>query len=567
MSFEKTIEKLGDNVLALERRILELEKAVLEKSHLAASRAEHPSESPPAAPAAKPVVEDDINIENFSGSSQLGWLGIIIAIVCTFIFVHYSFSQGWVTGTGQPLILAAMGLTLFIIGDRIRRKKYPKFGVVLTILSATLLFLAIYWATLVVHSTNSSFLLFAAMGLWAGNLLWSLLRKSALWLNLGICGAGLVAIFVVDDFVTDNTFTFYFLVVVLVSLISSVIKDWSLPNLMATLVTPFFLIIYSRHTNLIPDNQTDALVWMVNLFPTIFILWSGLVALYHNRATTNSEKFSWVVNNALSYIFLFAFWGKFGKPALILIPLAANAILYFVSWHKNNRQTHEFLYLLGAVTSTAIAVTILMPIPSDIMMLCLFAVFLGHYANKEDGWHLKAVSGGMIIWSLIFLFAMRFRFSIQQETPFLNLRFSSFVIAFLCFAYQGIMINNDLKAKDAGPILGQGLLSLGLSVLLAGLGGEITSVFPAAPDQWISQPALLSLTILGGAFAFVVAYTGRVLKLFYVRILSIIFFLMLVAKLLFFDLFKLDLPYLVISLASVALLLGSTSVLLKKKAA
>lgn len=561
MSFEKTIEKLVHTVTVLERRVQELEHALRIQA-----------DKPPDLPVSQNTIPDEkmedsekIDLENFSGASQLGWLGIVISLICTFIFVHYSFKQAWITGIGQPLILLVLGLVLFVVGDKIRQKTHPKFGAFLALLSAGLLFLGIYWSHVRVAATSSSFVLLAALGLWAALFLWSILRDSSLFLILGIAGAILVPVFVVDDFIGNNYLIYYFLLVNIVSFVFSLIKNRPLPSLIASLSTHVFIFIFIRHVNLSPDNQTSAVLFMTSFFPALFVLWSGLVALHHNRATTPTEKFTWVLNNLVGYIYIFAYWTKFNQPVLLLIPPAVNSVLYFTSWFKNNRQTHEFLYLLGVVISTAIALTVLMPIPTDVMMLCLFAVLLGHYANKEDGWHLKSVSGGMIIWSLIFLFAMRFHFTVQEGTPFINLRFSSFVIAFLCFAYQGVMINNDTNAKEMGPILGQGLLCLGLSVLLAGLGSEVMHAFPAGPEAWISQPALLSLTLLGGAFAFCVAYAGLVFKLFYVRILSVLFFLILVAKLLIFDLLKLDLPYLVISLASVAVLLGATSILLKKK--
>lgn len=560
MSFDEPFDKLQRSISLLEKRISKLETLVLDQKNNQQQADQSGSEH--VAP--ESILDRKINFESFSGASQLGWLGIVISLIFVFFFIHYSFQKNWITGFGQPIILAILGLVFFVVADLIRTKYYRKFGAALALLSTSLFLMALYWSSIKYALTSHHFLLFASFGLWFVFLVWSVARKDSLWLQLGLLGGGLLPIFIIGDFMGSHGLIFYYLTLVLLSLVVTFLKDWSSLSLVATWVLHLFILTSIREVNLqLQIEPVHFILWKVTLFPAILILWSGLLPLIHQRPAKALEKFIWSLNNIIIYFYIFAFWAKFNKPWLLIIPLILNSLLYFYNWFQS--QEHEFLFLVGMVISTAIALTIFMPIPLDIITLCLFAVFLGHKANKEEGWHLKSVSGAMIIWCLLFLFSMRFHLATHGDMPFFNLKFASFVITFLCFGYQGRMINNDLKAKHMGPPLGQGLFSLGLAVLLLGLGSEIINVFPSEDKNQISQLALLFLTVLGGVFAFSVAYVGVVLKLFFIRTLSIILYFLLVCKLLFFDFFRLELLYLVISLGCVGLLLGGTSVLLKNK--
>jgi len=559
MSCEKTLDQLKQSISSLEKRIEKIEGALLTPANnpvYIIPNNEHPT--------SESILDKKINLESFSGATQLGWLGIAMALLFCCFFVRYCFVQNWVTGLGQVIVLALLGLIFFSVSSYIRIKNYPKFGGFLGLIGALLFFMAIYWSSIRLSLTGPYFLLISSLSLWLAFLLWAFLKKTSLWALWGLGGSCLLPLFVLPDFMGTHWLILYYTVIVMGSFALTLLCDWPCLSAAASLMTHLFVFVFIRNINLQPQLESTHLVlWKTTLFPAIFILWSGFLPLTHKRPTFLSEKFTWGFNNIALYFYLFAFWGKFNTPWLVLIPVALNAILYFTTWLK--KQSHDFLFLVGTVLSTAIALTILMPIPLDIITLCLFAVLLGHKGNREDGWQLKTVSGTMIIWSLIFLFSMRFHFTAQEDIPFFNLKFVSFVITFLCFGYQGRMINNDLKAKNLGPLLGQGLFSLGLAVLLLGMGSEIMRLFPSQNQNQISQLALLFLTVLGGFFAFCVAYVGVVLKLFFIRILSIFLYLLLVFKLLFFDFFRLELLYLVISLGCIGLLLGGTSILLKSK--
>lgn len=147
--------------------------------------------------------------------------------------------------------------------------------------------------------------------------------------------------------------------------------------------------------------------------------------------------------------------------------------------------------------------------------------------------------------------------------PFINLRFASFVVAFLCFGFQGRMINYDVKAGKFGPLLGQGLFSLGLLVLMVGMGGETVHLLPSTDGQSVSESALLALTVLGGILSLTTAALGLLMDLKYLRLVALAFFIALVAKLAFLDLPQMGTLNLVLSLSAVGALLAAASILYK----
>ena len=185
MSCEKTLDQLKQSIFLLEKRIEKIEGALLNSTdNLVLENSKHPpSES---------ILDQKINLENFSGSTQLGWLGIAMAILFCCFFVRYSFLQNWVTGLGQPVVLTILGLIFFTVANYIRTKNYPKFGNLLALLSALLFFMTVYWSSVKLSLTSPHFLMIASFGLWLGFLFWALIKKTFLWALLGISGACLL---------------------------------------------------------------------------------------------------------------------------------------------------------------------------------------------------------------------------------------------------------------------------------------------------------------------------------------------------------------------------------------
>ncbi|EKD41813.1 MAG: hypothetical protein ACD_73C00514G0002, partial [uncultured bacterium] len=259
MSFDKTIDKIEQSISSLEKRIGKLEDIVLSKV---------PNQPQTEEPFQEINIQEKISIESFSGDSQLGWLGIIISLIGCFFFVRYSFQQNWITGAGQPIVLALLGLILFAISDTIRIKNYYKFGAILALLSLIFLFMAVYWSSIKVPITSHRFLVYASLGILFFCFFWGVIRKTSLWPKLGVTGACILPIFVIKDFIGTHWLTIYFLVVIITSFGLSLWKNWATMSGVTTLVTHLFILMFIRETNLNPQAATtNCILWMMTVFP------------------------------------------------------------------------------------------------------------------------------------------------------------------------------------------------------------------------------------------------------------------------------------------------------------
>src|SRR3990167_11006327 len=143
MSCEKTLDQLKQSISSLEKRIEKIEGALLTPANnpvYIIPNNEHPT--------SESILDKKINLESFSGATQLGWLGIAMALLFCCFFVRYCFVQNWVTGLGQVIVLALLGLIFFSVSSYIRIKNYPKFGGFLGLIGALLFFMAIYWSSI-----------------------------------------------------------------------------------------------------------------------------------------------------------------------------------------------------------------------------------------------------------------------------------------------------------------------------------------------------------------------------------------------------------------------------------
>jgi hypothetical protein len=504
--------------------------------------------------------------ESMTGASQLGWLAIIVFLVGIAFMIRFAFSQGWISGVGQPMTLAILGTVIFVISDFILKKQYQKFGTIFTISSFILLSLSLYWPLGYLGSHSIFYLLAGTLFVWVLSLVWGMWRGSSLWPLCGLALAGFLPILALGHTAGNTELLSTVILVFAVSMLVSALRDWQWMPYVGSLAGILAVVSTIR---LIGQEPTDSLIFYrctLAIIPSMIIIWSSLVHLVKKREPQNPELLLWAFNNLVFLIFIAATWKRLQMPFILLSPIAANGVAFFSARRllRGTDAKYIYYYLSGFVVSLAIAMTFLLPIPLDIIFLSLFTLYLAYLGGRQNKWQLKGLSGAMVIWCIIFLFAARFGFKSLNEIPFVNLRFASFAVAFLCFGYQGRMINDDPNAGIMGPFLGQGLFSLGLLVLLGGICGEILQVFPAEGEEKISQIALLGLTLVGAFFSFAVTYIGIALRLFFIRILALGIFAVLLWKLLWFDLSSLRPVYLMISLCVVAVLLAVSSLILKK---
>lgn len=502
--------------------------------------------------------------ENVTGASQLGWMAVIVSLIGAGFFIRYTFLQNWILGWGQPITLIIVGFILVAISDRLIRKKMFKFGSTLTVCGYAVLFLSFYWMSVRLNLVSPYIMILCSFILWSVSIMWGILQKSSLWPLWGFLGAGLMPVLMLNSEFAVNYLPVYYNLLIIITLIVSVLKDWSWFTVFGSIIGHTAIFFSNKYFFQVKMAGLPVIIAMISTIPAILILLSGIIHIYAKRDAYKYELLSWAGNNFIIYTGIRAVWKKVNVSYLLLIPILFNGILYFYARRNIKGSKYNVLYLSGLVLSSGIAMTALLPEPFDIISLCFFSVYLAHRGNRKQGWDYKGLSGAIVMWCIFFLFTFRFDFTATSALPFINLRFVSFAVAFLCFGYQGKMINNDPDAGKMGSLLGQGLFSLGLLVLLSGMGSELMQLFPPVNHEFVSDNALLSLTILGALFSFVVTYLGLVLRLFFIRILALGLFLLLTTKLVLLDLPALAPLYLIISLATVGILLGGTSMLLKK---
>ncbi len=555
-SIVSIVEKLQKTVERLEKRIdlLEDKLEIKEKTPVTETDLDQTPR----------ILIDMKDIENLTGESQLGWLAVFLSITGTAFFVRYLFQNNLITGWGQPVILFIVSTSLLFIADYLIRKKIRKFGSALTIAGYLILFLSIYWVTSRLGLMDT-WVLFAGSGVTlAVAVPWGFMRNSSLWPIWGFISAGSMIIFTLSDRLLFTYAPYSLILLLAVCFAASTKKDWKWFPLYGTAIGHTAIAIGVKRFFLFGNADTTAIYLLITVIPATLLLWGGIIPAISKRQPEKMEIAIWIANNIIMLTGIKSVWSRLEASYLLLIPVAVNGLIYYLSKKRVPESRYSVYYLSGLVITVGICFTFLLPEPFDIITLCFFAVFLAYLGNREEGWDFKTLSGVVVVWCLLFLFIFRFSFSGNQEIPFLNFRFISFTVAFICFGYQGKMINSDPSAGKMGPVLGQGLFSLGLLVLLSGIGGEIYQVFPPdKPHIFISQEALLGLSVLGAVFAFTLTYLGISMRLFFIRILALILILLLVTTLLVLDLAGLKPRYLIISLTLVALLLGSTSVLLK----
>ncbi len=555
-SIASIIEKLQKTVERLEKRIdvLEGKLDIKERAPLTETDVDQTPR----------ILIDMKDIENLTGESQLGWLAIFLSITGTVFFMRYLFQKNLITGWGQPVSLFIVSTALLFIADYLIRKKIKKFGSALTIAGYLILFLSLYWVTLRLGLIDKWFL-FAGSGVTlAVAVSWGFMRNSSLWPIWGFISAGCMIILTLNDSLLFNYAPYSLILLLAVCFTASIKKDWKWFPLFGTVIGHTAIAIGVKQFFLFGNADITAIYLLITVIPAILLLWGGIIHSISKRPPERIEIAIWITNNVIMLTGIKSVWSRLEASYLLLIPVAVNGLIYYLSKKRVPESRFPIYYLTGLVITAGICLTFLLPEPFDIITLCFFAVFLAYLGNREEGWDFKTLSGAVVVWCLLFLFIFRFSFTGNHEIPFLNFRFISFSVAFFCFGYQGKMINSDPSAGKMGPVLGQGLFSLGLLVLLSGIGGEIYQVFPPdKPHLFISQEALLGLSVLGAFFSFILTYLGIAMRLFFIRIMALLLILLLVTKLLVLDLAGLKPLYLIISLTLVALLLGSTSIILK----
>ncbi len=552
---ENQLMKLQKNIESLESRVKILEQRLNIKSM---------GKTPEMEPQTEAPNETMADWEEVTGASQLGWLAIIVSLIGLGFFIRMAFNLDWITGWGQPITLAFVGSIIMIVSDRLWTKNFRKFSSILTVSGYITLNLALYWAAIHLKLTSEHSILFGSILIWILSIAWGFRRKSSLWPLWSFLGAGILPLFILKSQFFGDYFVVYCNMLIAVTIAASIVKEWYLFPAAGTLIGHLMLLITVRYFFETSLNSINLTLGMISTIPALLILWGGLIHIYNKRKAKVLEIVIWGINIIFLYAGIINLWGKLKAPYLLIVPVACNAFLYIMNKKHIPDRKNNLPYLIGLVVSAGISLTVIIPEPFDIISLCLFALFLAYQGDKKQVWDYKALSGVLLIWSLVFLFTMRFGFSMKGEIPFVNFRFISFGIAFLCFGYQGKMINSDPSAGKMGPLLGQGLFSIGLLVLLSGIASEFIHLFPHEESRLFSEQTLLSLTIVIAVFSFMVTYIGLALRLFYIRLLALALFLILVSKMIFLDIIILRPSFLISSMIIVALLLGGTSMLLRK---
>lgn len=555
-SLKKELESMLHRILSLENRVEAMEKKLAAgASPDATLQAEHPAPAPWAATEMKSDIQSE--------GTQMGWLGLVISLLSFGFFVRYSFMQNWITGWGQPAMLGAIGTLLIIAGFLFRKKGHARFGITLGACGAAALYLFCYWPSGYLQLTTPLMSVISSGVLAAALIAWGFRRDSSLWPMIALVGSFMVPLMIYSGGFGNPELAIYYFVMTVLFIAAAFVKNWHWLPAAGSILGHLAIIITLRGFRENAAASAVPLEWAVILFAALLIVWSGAAHLGSGRAPQRKELAAWGANTALLYLYLIAFWSSFANPYLLLVPVGAGIILYGTAHVKLPESPSAVAYKAGLVISAAVAFTILMPPPFDIASLCLFSVLLAYLGNRRQQWDLKGLSGALVAWSIIFLVVARLRFSSGGDIPFINLRFASFVVAFLCFGFQGRMINYDASAGKFGPLLGQGLFSLGLLVLMIGMGGETVHLLPAGDEQSISEAALLALTILGGILSLTTAALGLLMDLKYLRLVALAFFIALVAKLAFIDLPRMGTLNLVLSLSAVGALLASASIMYK----
>ena len=551
---EITLRELHAAVKKLDERVRLLEDRMPEKKDTGEAVMQSSADAAP-----EPVVD----WENVTGESQLAWLAVMVSLIGLGFFIRFTFIQDWITGIGQPVILFIAGAAMAAVSDRLNVKSYKKFSIFIALCGYALIALSFYWASLRLGLLSPYLLVFGSLALYILSVAWGLRRGSSVLPVLGFIVAGTMPILALGHGRFAELYVLFSNLLILASMALSLWKDWRWLPVFGSLTVNLMILLSVRHFFESTESSSGPVTGIISTLPGLIIVWSGLVHTLKKRDPGYAEIIIWLINNLLLYAGLKNLWVKVNIPVLLIIPLACNGLLFFLFSRARKESKFSSWYLAGLVLSAAIAMTVLMPAPFDIILISLLSVFLAYLGDHKKEWEFKTLSGVMTVWSLIFLFFFRFGFSDSGELPFLNFRFISFAVAFLCYGFQGKMINNDPSAGKMGPLLGQGLFSLGLLVLLSGISGEFFHLFPAEETRMFSDKALLAITIVIAAFAFVVTYIGLSLRLFFIRILALAMFLILISKMIFLDLLVLRPLFLVISLTVVGMLLGGASILIK----
>lgn len=559
-SSQEILERLEKAVSALEKRMAAVEEKLEKGTGISGQETTYPSKSNVTASASH-----GMDWENVTGASMLGWLAIIISLIGIGFFIRFMFMQKWITGWGQPITLGIVGAALIAVSDLLWIKMIRKFSVVLTATGYTVFFLALYWSSVFLSLANNNVLILGSLLLFGLSVYWGFRRDASLWVIFSFLGAGVMPLFIMNDNLFGKYILVYFNLLLTAGIAVSAIKDWKKMSVPGTITGNLLLIILIRQFFSSTETSNAFLLAIMASIPAFMILWPALVPVLNKRKPSKVEAVLWGINNLVAYIVYASLWSKLNAPYILLIPIVCNGVIYyFLRSNKDIDPGYKMPYLTTLVITGGIGLTVIIPLPFDIITLCLYAVFLAILGNKKHGFEYKALSGLIVVWSLFFLFLFRFDFASTGEIPFVNFRFISFAIAFLCYGYQGKMIKDDPSAGKIGPFLGQGLFSLGLIALLGGLSGEIIHLFPPKDDSLVSEEALLAISVSVAFFSFIVTYIGIVQKLLFLRLLALLMFLLLISKLIFIDIASLKPVFLIASLVVVGILLGGTSILLKK---
>ncbi len=160
-------EPLDERVLALEARVLELQRevaalrsagekapsqsapAAVDTPDATAARTVTPAEAGPRvgdAPKAKPAAWRDLDLEALIGGRWLNRLGILTLLFAAAFFLRYAFENEWIGPTGRVLIGLVSGVALGVYGEWLAARGMRYFAEGVTALGAGVVYLAGYAA-------------------------------------------------------------------------------------------------------------------------------------------------------------------------------------------------------------------------------------------------------------------------------------------------------------------------------------------------------------------------------------------------------------------------------------
>ncbi len=508
----------------------------------------------------RPPVERGFDVIDWMRENWILKLGILMIIAGFGWFVSYAFVHNWIGPVGRITLGFILGAAVTVFGD-IRMKKSNSQGAAFLILGSAIILVTVSAARFI-HSYFNPFMALLIVFLTASYVTITAMRYNRI--NLAIVGVLMASIapMFTNSAIDDVVNRFMYIFVVTISAIWVMFyKNWREVGATSALVVLVYSIIYGLMGNL--GINEDVVLGLAYLLSLIFFVVNIVSICRFKDQANSSDMFMAVINSGLVILWTLSHVGEDIQSLMLAMWMIVFAAGSFVVFKYSGKLQFFYIYSLTAVvyliTATAIELDGSALVFAFIFESAVIA-FMGYIVTSKVniGERLSLLMIGPALMTLQSFDSYRWRDSFMHEDFALILCMGLVLLGVGTYFF---MINRDDHPEEKSGMVFRpySIMMIAGSFYLFGLVWLTTGViYEAAVAVMVS---LAIYTIIGITSYFFGKKNDRVVYRNYGAFLLLV----VVARLVFVDVWDMDLAVRIVTFILIGLLFVSTAFIAGKK--